>query len=69
LCEDVRALLDELAADCGFAIDEINIESAADLFARYRYAVPVVLIDGREVARGRIDERALTAALVRASQR
>jgi len=64
LCEEVRALLDELAPERGFSIDEINIETSDGLFERYRYEIPVVLIDGREIARGKVDERELTDALV-----
>ena len=65
LCEDVRAFLDELAPERGFTVDEINIETDSALFARYRYEIPVVLMDGREVARGKLDERTLLAALER----
>jgi glutaredoxin len=65
LCEDVRALLDELAPEGGFTLREINIENDGALFERYRFEIPVVLIDGSEIARGRIDERALIAALDR----
>jgi glutaredoxin len=63
LCKDVRSLLDELQPERGFAIDEIDITTRDDLFARYRYDIPVVLKDGQEVARGRIDERRLIAAI------
>ena len=55
LCEEVRELLAELAIDRRFTIEEINIESDPRLFAAYRYAIPVVLVGGREIARGRID--------------
>jgi glutaredoxin len=63
LCEDVRALLDELAPERGFEVHEIDIQSDPALFARYRYEIPVVLRDGVEVARGRIDEARLISAL------
>ena len=63
LCEDVRALLDELAPERGFGIEEINIASDPALFAQYRYEIPVVSIDGTEIGRGRIDERLLIAAI------
>jgi hypothetical protein len=64
LCDSVRAVLDELAAECGFGVEEFNIEADRTLFSRYRHEIPVVLIDGKELARGRIDERVLIAALV-----
>ena len=68
LCENVRTLLDELAPERRFAIDEVDIQRDARLFERYRYHIPVVLIDGVEVARGRIDETRLIAALARGPQ-
>jgi glutaredoxin len=65
LCEDVRSLLDEIGASHAFAIEEVDITSDDTLFARYRFEIPVVLIDGEEVGRGRITERDLLAALER----
>ena len=59
LCEDVRLLLDELQPRYGYVVEEIDITGRDDLFARYRYDVPVVLMNGVEIARGRIDDRRL----------
>jgi glutaredoxin len=63
LCDDVRALLDELQHELGFAIEEIDITHDPQIFARYRYEIPVVLKDGEEVARGRITDRELVNLL------
>lgn len=63
LCEDLRRLLDELQPDYGFAIEEVDISADEELFARYRYEIPVLLREGRQIARGRITERDLVAAL------
>jgi glutaredoxin len=63
LCDDLRALLDELQPHAGFTIDEIDITTRDDLFARYRYEIPVLLQDGVEIARGRVDEARLVALL------
>ena len=63
LCEEVHTLLTELAIDGQFSIEEINIDSDAKLFAAYRYEIPVVLVDGREIARGRIDQLELERKL------
>jgi glutaredoxin len=63
LCDDVRALLQELAPEYGFHLEETDIEDNDAVFERYRYAIPVVTVDGREVARGKIDERELLLAL------
>ena len=57
LCEDVRAVLDEIQPTHRFAIDEIDITRDDELFAQYRYEIPVLLIDGEEVGRGALTER------------
>jgi flagellar biosynthesis component FlhA len=56
-------MLDELQPQFGFAIDEVDITRNADLFARYRYEIPVLMRDGQEIARGRITDRELLAVL------
>ena len=40
-------------ANCSelYELEEINIESDADLLARYRYDIPVLMIDGVEAFR------------------
>jgi glutaredoxin len=63
LCEEVRALLDELQPEHGFALTEIDITQSEHLFARYRYDIPVLLKEGREIARGRISDRELVSLL------
>jgi len=63
LCEDVRSSLEELQSDHHFALEEIDITTDAALFARYRYDIPVLLRDGREVARGRLSDRELLGIL------
>ena len=63
LCEDVRTLLDELQEEYGYDITEVDISRDADLFLRYRYEIPVLWKDGKEVARGRITDRELLRAV------
>ena len=63
LCEEVRAVLDELQSELGFALEEIDITRDPQIFARYRYEIPVVWRDGTEVARGRLTDRELVNLL------
>jgi hypothetical protein len=63
LCDDLRALLDELQPAYGFTLEEIDITQDSTLFARYRYEIPVLMKDGNEVARGRVSERELVGIL------
>jgi hypothetical protein len=63
LCEDVRVALEELQPRYGFVLDEVDITRDDELFARYRYEIPVLLRDGYEIARGRISDRELMGLL------
>jgi hypothetical protein len=40
-------------------VEEVDITQDAALFARYRWEIPVLLVDGVEVGRGRIGESTL----------
>jgi glutaredoxin len=62
LCEELRELLGELAPELAFAVAEVNIETEAALFERYRYRIPVLVVDGREIE-GKLSERDLRAAI------
>jgi hypothetical protein len=59
----MRTLLDEFQTEYGFTIEEIDITRDADLLARYRHDIPVLLMEGTEVARGRISDRELVEML------
>jgi glutaredoxin len=63
LCEVMKK---ELAkADCAelYELQEINIESDAELFARYRHDIPVLMIDGVEAFRYRLTADSFRAYL------
>ncbi len=51
LCEDAEGIL----RSHGFEVERIDIDASSDLRSRYDRCVPVVVIDGRERFRGRID--------------
>jgi hypothetical protein len=65
LCEEVRSLIEELQPRWGFTIEETDITRDAELFARYRYEIPVLLKNGQEIARGRINEAELLEIVAR----
>jgi glutaredoxin len=54
LCEEMKRAI--ARADCAEAYDleEVNIESDAELFARYRYDIPVLNINGLDVFKHRL---------------
>jgi len=66
LCEEMKS---EIArANCAEAYDlqEVNIESNPELFARYRFDIPVLLIDGVEMFRHRLTAAAFRERISRA---
>jgi Glutaredoxin-like domain (DUF836) len=65
LCDEAREALDEVAAEMPFELHEVDILSDPTLFEQYRYRIPVILKDGREVAEGRVSAIDLAAALGR----
>ncbi len=63
LCEDARAMLDEIAAQTAYTLTEIDIRSDLALFEEYRYRIPVIVIDETILIEGRIDYSELAYAL------
>ncbi len=62
LCDDAAAALDRLVGREGYeAVDVDALDPGGT--ARYTVRVPVVEVDGREVAELAVDERTLAAAL------
>jgi glutaredoxin len=59
LCDDALALLREL----GVEPRERDVDADAELSRLYDFRVPVVLVDGRVAAEGRLDRDALRRAL------
>jgi glutaredoxin len=51
LCDDARAVLLRF----GVTVSEIDIDDDPALRSRYNECVPVVVIDGKERFRGRVD--------------
>jgi Glutaredoxin-like domain (DUF836) len=46
LCEEAEAILMRVTADLGAIYRKVNIESAPDLFERFRYRIPVIEVPG-----------------------
>ncbi|MFN0147025.1 MAG: glutaredoxin family protein [Dehalococcoidia bacterium] len=63
LCDEARALLEPLARELGLRLVEVDIDSDPAAELRYRWAIPVVCVEGGEVARAPIRRGPLEAAL------
>ena len=54
LCEKMKEQLAKAGVDELYELAELDIESDADLFAQYRYEIPVLLVNGVEAFRHRL---------------
>ena len=63
LCEVMHAVAAPVAAEMGLTLDPRDIRSDPELEELYRHDIPVLLLDGREVARHRVSADDLRARL------
>ena len=63
LCEVARAVVETVTAQAGEAHREVDVRSDPELLAEHGARLPVVEVDGREVAHFRVDPDRLRAAL------
>jgi glutaredoxin len=67
LCEQMKKVMSSSGCEELYSLEEVDIESDAELFARYQYEIPVLFINGVETFRHslRPDEfKAYVTALV-----
>jgi glutaredoxin len=55
LCDEAKHVIQTAGCDDQFTLEEVNIESDRELLRKYKYDIPVLLIDGVEVFRHRVD--------------
>jgi glutaredoxin len=63
LCDDAKEVIDRVRAKQPFDLVIKDIGENAQDFAQYQYAIPVILLDDREIARYRLTEDQLERAL------
>lgn len=66
LCDDARAVVEEVAAVTGAVVLEQDITQDEALYARYWEQIPVVLVDGEQHTFWRVDRARLHRALTTA---
>jgi glutaredoxin len=69
LCEVAKKVI--MAADCAaqFTLEEVDIESDLELLERYKFDIPVIMINGVEAFRHRVKTGEFREALRRAKAR
>jgi len=63
LCDEARAVVEPLRERYAVMLRTINVESSSDLENRYGSDIPVVLINGEEAFRHRVDRTELERKL------
>ena len=59
----MKAVVDRVATRVPLSLEVVNIDHDATLSGRYGLEIPVLLVDGRKVAKGRIKEAVLERTL------
>ena len=65
LCDEAKAAIQNAGCSDRFTLEEINIESDNELLRKYKYDIPVVMIDGVEAFRHRVEIEAFKQKLER----
>lgn len=68
LCDDMHAELEPLLAEFGASLTVVDVDADPELEARYNELVPVLMCDGVELCRYRLDAARVRVALARAAQ-
>jgi glutaredoxin len=54
LCDEAKSAIENAGCSDRFTLEEINIESDHELLRKYKYDIPVIMIDGVEAFRHRV---------------
>jgi glutaredoxin len=63
LCQRAKEILQRAQLRTPFSLEEVDISQNPDLVARYGHDIPVILLDGKEIARHFVRERKLLELL------
>jgi glutaredoxin len=66
LCEEAKSLIQPLLAEFGARLREVNIDTDPELQERYNFDVPVIFLEGRKVAKHRVNPVQFKRLLVEA---
>ena len=57
LCDEAKAAIMSTGCSDQFTLEEVNIESDEELLRKYKYDIPVIVIDGAETFIHRVDPK------------
>ena len=67
-CERAKKTLHRVQSRAQFSLEEVDVSQDPELLARYGHDIPVILLDGREIARHFVRERKLLELLQSSTQ-
>ncbi len=62
LCEEAQDMLEDIAALTTYTLTEVDIRSDPAIFEKYRYRIPVIIINHDTIIEGRIEFKDLAKA-------
>jgi glutaredoxin len=68
LCEEMKAVLRRVAENFAFTLQELDVDSSAELQAKYGSEVPVLLVNGRKAFKYLVTAQKLESRLRREPQ-
>jgi glutaredoxin len=63
LCDRAKEVIDRCRSKVEFVVEVVDISQNPELLQRYRHDIPVILLDGNEIARHFVQERKLLELL------
>jgi len=67
VCDTADFLLRRIQLTLPFRLEKVDITKEASLYERYKEAIPVIVVDGVEASRLKIDSKALRRRLTEAT--
>jgi glutaredoxin len=64
LCDEAKTTIQNAGCSERFTLEEINIESDDELLRKFKYDIPIVMIDGVEAFRHRVDTAAFRRKII-----
>lgn len=68
LCDEAKQAIESAQCMDEYTLEEIDIESDIELLRRFRYEIPVVMINGEEAFRHRVTAYQFRLRLIKAKQ-
>jgi glutaredoxin len=65
LCHEAEAMLRRISGKIQFELELVNIDGNSSAYATYRDRIPVIAVNGEEVAAAPLDEKRLASLLKR----